>query len=147
MRAVDVMTREVVVIGSQQSIRDAAVLMAERDVGAVLVRDEDRLVGMITDRDIAIRAVAAGAANDDPVGKLMTVPLEYCFEDDEVAEVCERMSMTRKRRLPVLDRAKRLVGIISLGDVASHVAARVRMALAKAGSGAQVSAPGRPTVN
>ena len=77
----------------------------------------------------------------------MTAPLEYCFEDDEVAEVCERMSITRKRRLPVLDRTKRLVGIVSLGDVAGHVAERVRVALAKAGSGPQISPPARPAMN
>lgn len=92
--------------------------MAETDVGVLPVAESDRLVGMITDRDIAVRAVAAGRGPDTNVRDTMSPEIKYCFEDDDVDEVCENMSDQQLRRLPVVDREKNLVGIVSLADLA-----------------------------
>jgi CBS domain-containing protein len=112
------MTRTVRVADPDQSIRDAAMLMAELDAGVLPVGENDRLVGMITDRDIAIRAVAQGRGPDAPIREVMTPEVRYCFEDEDVDEVVQNMADIQVRRLPVVNRDKRLVGIISLGDVA-----------------------------
>jgi len=105
------MTREVRVASPGQSIREVAKIMAEIDAGAMPVSDNDRLVGMITDRDIAIRAVAQG-----------TEKVLYCYEDEDLAHVAQNMSEQQVRRLPVVNRDKRLVGIVSLGDMAQNEA-------------------------
>ncbi|MET0544954.1 MAG: CBS domain-containing protein, partial [Caulobacterales bacterium] len=78
----------------------------------------DRLVGMITDRDIAMRAVAEKRAPDTSVGDVMTRDVHYCFEEDDIETASEKMSALQVRRLPVLNRDTRLVGVISLGDIA-----------------------------
>jgi CBS domain-containing protein len=93
-------------------------MMAESDMGVLPVGENDRLVGMITDRDIAIRAVAAGKGPDTVVRDVMTEDMKYCFEDDEIGDVAANMAALQVRRLPVLSRQKRLVGIVSLGDIA-----------------------------
>ena len=93
-------------------------MMAEIDAGALPVGENDRLVGMITDRDIAVRAVADGKGPDTPIREIMTTEVKYCFEDDEIDEVALNMADIQVRRLPVLNDQKRLVGIISLGDIA-----------------------------
>ena len=119
MRVSECMTREVRVANPGQSIRDVAKIMAECDAGAMPVGDNDRLVGMITDRDIAIRAVAQGKGPDTPVREVMsTEQVLYCYEDEDLSHVAENMSEQQVRRLPVVNRDKRLVGIVSLGDVA-----------------------------
>ena len=118
MRVSDAMTRNVRVCHPRQSICDAARLMAELDCGVLPVSEDDRLVGMITDRDIAIRAVARHKSPDMPVREVMSNEVKYCFEDQHVDQVARNMSDLRVRRLPVLDRDKRLVGILSLGDLA-----------------------------
>ena len=118
MRVAEVMTRDVRLIEPNQTIRDAARLMAEMDAGIMPVREGDRLVGMITDRDIAVRAVAQGRGPDTPVREVMTDEVKYCFEDDDTDAVARNMAEIQVRRLPVLTRDKRLVGIISLGDLA-----------------------------
>jgi CBS domain-containing protein len=118
MRVAEAMTRDVRLIEPNQSIRDAALLMAEMDAGIMPVREGDRLVGMITDRDIAVRAVAQGRGPDTPVREIMTDEVKYCFEDDDISAVERNMAEIQVRRLPVLTRDKRLVGIISLGDMA-----------------------------
>lgn len=121
MRVRDAMTRDVRVATPGQSIRDVARTMAEADAGILPVGENDRLVGMITDRDIAVRAVARGKGPDTPVRDVMsTEKVMYCFEDDVVDEVARNMGDVKLRRLPVMDRDKRLVGIISLGDVAQR---------------------------
>ena len=79
--------------------------------------ENDRLVGMITDRDIAVRAVAEHKGSDTPVREVMTRDVKYCFEDEDLEHVASNMADLRVRRLPVVDRDKRLVGIVSLGDV------------------------------
>ena len=83
-------------------------------------RENDRLIGMITDRDIAIRGVAAGKGPDTPVRDVMSTEVKYCFEDEDVAHVAENMAELQVRRLPVMNRNKRLVGIVSLADLATE---------------------------
>src|SRR5213075_3366348 len=118
MRVSEAMTREVRVASPGQTIRDVARMMAESDAGAVPVGDNDRLVGMITDRDIAIRAVAEGKGPDTPVRDVMsTEQVLYCYEDEELDHVAKNMGSEQVRRLPVVNRDKRLVGIVSFGDV------------------------------
>lgn len=118
MKVSEVMTREVKIADPGRSIQDAAKLMHKNDCGSLPVGEGDRLVGMITDRDIVIRAVAAGLSPATPIRDVMSRELKYCFEDDEIEDVAENMSDIQMRRLPVLNRKKRIVGIVSLGDLA-----------------------------
>jgi CBS domain-containing protein len=118
MRVEEVMTTNVKLTQPGQSIRDVAKIMAEIDAGVLPVGEGDRLVGMITDRDIAIRAVARGLGPDTPVREVMSAEVKYCFADEDVTEVAHNMGDIKVRRLPVLNRDKRLVGIVSLGDIA-----------------------------
>jgi len=120
MRVGEAMTREVRVAGPGQSVREVAKIMAERDAGSVPVGENDRLVGMITDRDIAIRAVAAGKGPDTPVRDVMSEEVKYCYEDEDLEHVARNMGDIQVRRLPVVNREKRLVGIVSLGDIAQN---------------------------
>ena len=120
MRVSEAMTREVRVANPGQTIRDVAKIMAEIDAGAIPVGENDRLVGMITDRDIAIRAVARGKGPDTPVREVMSGELKYCFEDEDLERVAKNMGDIQVRRLPVVSRDKRLVGIVSLCDVAQN---------------------------
>ena len=112
------MTNDVKIANPNQSIRDAARLMAQIDAGVLPVGENDQLVGMITDRDIAIRAVAADKGPQTPIRDIMSKEVLYCFEDDEVDDVVQNMADIKVRRLPVLNHEKRLVGILSLGDIA-----------------------------
>jgi CBS domain-containing protein len=118
MRVSEAMTREVRVATPGQSIRDAAKMMAEIDAGAMPVGENDRLVGMITDRDIAIRAVAQGKGPDTPVRDVMSTEVKYCYDDEDLEHVADNMGDLQVRRLPVVNRDKRLVGIVALGDIA-----------------------------
>ena len=119
MQIRDVMTTDVKTLSPDQSIREAAALMADIDSGALLVNDQDRLIGMITDRDIAIRAVAKGLDCDTPVREVMSNTIRYCFDDESVQDVAQNMAENEMRRMPVLNREKRLVGVVSLGNIAS----------------------------
>jgi CBS domain-containing protein len=118
MQVSEVMSNEVNIASPDHSIRDAARMMADIDVGVLPVGENDRLVGMITDRDIAVRAVAAGKGPDTPVREVMSTDVKYCFEDDDLDEVAHNMADIKLRRLPVLNGKKRLVGIISIADIA-----------------------------
>ena len=118
MKVKECMSHDVEVANPDESIRDAAAAMERIDAGILPVGKDDRLVGMITDRDIAVRAVARGLGPDTKVREVMTEDVKYCFEDDDVDEVCDNMSEIQVRRLPVVNNDKRLVGIISLGDIA-----------------------------
>jgi CBS domain-containing protein len=116
----EVMTREVRVASPDDTVQEAAQVMAQADAGVLPVGENDRIVGMLTDRDIAVRVV--GAAKDPTrtkVREAMTPGVEYCLEDEELGSVAEKMAEQRLRRLPVLNREKRLVGIVSLGDMAT----------------------------
>ena len=118
MRVSEVMTREVQMANPEQPICDAARLMAEIDAGALPVSDGERLVGMITDRDIAVRAVAQQKPPTTRVRDVMSEEVLYCFDDQELDDVAQNMGDIKVRRLPVVNRDKRLVGILSLGDLA-----------------------------
>ena len=121
MRVSEAMTREVRVATPGQSIRDVAKVMAEIDAGAMPVGENDRLIGMITDRDIAIRGVAQGKGPDTPVREVMSdSKVLYCFEDDDLNDVAKNMGSEQVRRLPVVNKDKRLVGIVSLGNIAQR---------------------------
>src|SRR5262245_56290395 len=112
MKVHDVMTRGCECIAPEKSLQEAAELMKALDVGPLPVCDDDRLTGMITDRDIVLRSVARG---DDPtetrVRDAMTPVIEFCFEDDEIESAARQMTTNKIRRLPVLNHDKRLVGI------------------------------------
>lgn len=114
----EVMTSEVQVVQPDDTLRDAAAIMAEEDVGALPVCDGSRLQGMITDRDIAVRAVANGRDADTPVREVMSEDVIWCSEDDDTQEVLGRMGERQIRRIPVVDANRNLVGIVSLGDLA-----------------------------
>jgi CBS domain-containing protein len=119
MRVSDAMTREVRVATPGQSICEVAKMMDLLNAGSMPVGENDRLVGMITDRDIAIRAIAQGKGPDTPVREVMSSEkVLYCYEDEDLDHVAKNMSEEQVRRLPVVNREKRLVGIISFGDVA-----------------------------
>ncbi|TAJ83607.1 CBS domain-containing protein [Reyranella sp.] len=122
MRVSDAMTRDVRVARPDHTIEEAARMMLAIDAGMLPVGTEDRLVGMITDRDIAVRAIAEGKGPDTAVSEIMTQDVKYCFVDEDTAHVAKNMGEQQLRRLPVVDRDKRLVGILSLADVASHEA-------------------------
>jgi CBS domain-containing protein len=117
----DVMSPTVELAAPSDSIQDAAMKMAKIDAGILPVGEGDRLVGMVTDRDLAVRAVAQGR---DPattrVHEVMTEEVKYCFADEDVNRVADNMGALQLRRLPVVDRKKRLVGIVSLADIATE---------------------------
>jgi len=119
MKVSEAMTPDVQIASPNQSIQEAAKMMAAIDAGVLPVGDNDRLVGMITDRDIVVRAVAKGLSPSTKIRDVMSNgSVMYCFEDEEVEEVAHNMADIKVRRLPVLNRKKRLVGIVSLGDIA-----------------------------
>ena len=124
MKVADVMTKDVRLIRPDQTIREAAHLMSEEDIGAVPVADHDRLVGMVTDRDITIRGVALGKGPEALVKDVMSEQVRYCFDDEDLKDVSKNMASIQVRRLPVMNRDKRLVGIVSLGDLAATNRAR-----------------------
>jgi CBS domain-containing protein len=117
MQVKDAMTPGVELASPNQTIRQAALLMGKLDCGALPVADKDSLVGIITDRDIAIRAIAAGKGPKTSVREIMSPEVLYCFEDQDLEDVSRNISGIKVRRLPVLNRDKRLVGILSLGDM------------------------------
>jgi len=125
MQVSEVMSREVRIANPQQRISEAAKTMKEIDAGVLPVGEGDRLVGMITDRDIAVRAVAAGLGPDTPVREVMTADVRYCYEDEELVDVSRAMAELQVRRLPVVNRDKRLVGILALADIAASESPRV----------------------
>ncbi|OJU22570.1 MAG: inosine-5-monophosphate dehydrogenase [Sphingomonas sp. 66-10] len=120
MQVRDCMTREVRLIDPDETIEEAAVLMATIDAGVLPVALDDRLVGMVTDRDIAIRGVGMSLQPNAKVRAVMSSEVLYCFEDDDIGDVLANMADMQIRRLPVVDRDKRLVGILSLSDVAGN---------------------------
>lgn len=114
------MSLDVYVAAPDNTMQSAAQIMADLDVGFLPVAERGRLIGIVTDRDIAIRGVAIGKAADTSIRDIMSPEVKYCFQDDDIEDVLENMGNLQLRRLPVLDGNKKLAGIISLGDLASH---------------------------
>jgi CBS domain-containing protein len=124
MRVSEAMSREVQVVQLNQTIQQAAKMMSEIDVGALPVAQEERLVGMITDRDIAIRAVAENMAPSSKVRDVMTIDIKFCFDDEDAEDVADRMAAEQVRRVPVVNREMKVVGILALADLAIRAGAR-----------------------
>jgi CBS domain-containing protein len=135
----DIMTRDVQTITSQDTVQRAAQLMDELNVGAIPVLDGDKLVGMITDRDITVRSVAVG---QDPgttkVADVMSTDVRTCTADQSVEAVLDTMGDVQIRRIPVLDAQSKVIGIVSLGDVATKHGADVDLTLD------EISTPSEP---
>lgn len=138
----EVMTRDVEVINPNDTLRDAAEKMRSLNVGPLPVCDGQRILGMITDRDIVVRAIAVGKdPNSTQVSDVMSSGIEYCFDDDNTEGVLERMRDKQIRRMIVVDRSKKLVGIIALGDLAGEVSE------SKVGETLEgISEPGSPNI-
>ena len=122
MKIRDVMTRTAHLTRPDDTLRHAAQMMKECDCGVLPVADGDRLIGMITDRDIAVRGIADGKGPDARVRDAMTDEVMYCFEDEDIQHICQNMAEIQVRRLPVVNREKQLVGIVSLSDLAKKEA-------------------------
>ena len=114
----DLMSADVKVISPEMTIRDAALQMEQGDFGMLPVGENDRMIGAITDRDIAIRGVAKGKDGSTKVRDVMSEGIAWVFEDESVEDAAKKMSQRQVRRLPVVNRNKRLVGIVALGDFA-----------------------------
>ena len=114
----DMMSRDVQVISPDMSIKEAAIKMRDGDFGMMPVGEDDRMIGTLSDRDIVIRAVADGLDADTKVRDVMSEGVAWAYEDDSVENAAKIMSEWQVRRLPVVDRDKRLVGIVALGDFA-----------------------------
>lgn len=121
MQIKDVMTTEVDLVDPETTLAEAARLMRDDGIGSLPVGEDGRLVGMVTDRDIVVRGIADHA---DPalatVGEVMSPGVFYCFDDETVGEVAVNMGLQQIRRLPVVNRENRLVGVVSLGDLAAR---------------------------
>jgi CBS domain-containing protein len=135
----DIMTRDVQTVASQDTVQRAAQLMDELNVGAIPVLDNGKLVGMITDRDITVRSVAIG---QDPrstkVTDVMSTDVRTCTPGQSIEDVLSQMGDVQIRRLPVVDESGKVIGIVSLGDVATSDAADVDLALD------EISSPSEP---
>jgi len=121
MQVKEIMSPEVKWVAPELTLQELSELMRDQDIGCIPVGENDRLIGMITDRDIVCRAVADGC---DPLTttarEMMTKGMVYCFEDDELEAAVQAMEDKQLHRLTVLNRDKRMVGLLSLGDVATH---------------------------
>ena len=118
MKVSEVMCRDARLIKANDTIQHAAEIMAQEGLGFLPVEEDNRLIGMITDRDIVIRCIAQGKDGNARVRDVMTRDVKYCFAQDDLEDVMDNMAEIQVRRLPVLDENKRLVGIVSLADAA-----------------------------
>jgi CBS domain-containing protein len=118
MKVADVMTKSCRIISANNSLQKAAEIMNEENIGALPVAENDRLIGVITDRDIVTRGLAKGKGGKARVREAMTQNVKYCYEDEELDHTLQNMAEIQLRRLPVMNRQKRLVGMISLADAA-----------------------------
>ena len=114
----DVMSRDVQLVSPEMTIREAAQTMSDGDFGMMPVGENDRMIGAISDRDIAVRAVAEGKGPATKVREVMSTGVWWAYDDDTVEDAAKLMSEHQVRRLPVVDHDKRLVGIVALGDFA-----------------------------
>ena len=118
MQVKECMTSQCLYVSPETTLRDVANMMRDEDIGFLPVTQNDKMIGMVTDRDIVIRCVAEGCdPESSTVQEAMTEKTYYCFEDQDIEEVASNMGDIQVRRLPVVSREKRLVGIISLGDI------------------------------
>ena len=117
MRISEVMTERVRYVDPDAPLTKIAAEMRDNDFGAVPVAEEERLIGMVTDRDIVVRGIAQGLDLNATARQVMSANVLYCFEDDSIEDVLKNMGANQVRRLPVINRAKRLVGVVSLGDL------------------------------
>ncbi|MGN6669467.1 MAG: CBS domain-containing protein [Trinickia sp.] len=135
----EVMTRDAVTLAPNETVQTAAKKMDELNVGALPVCDGTKLVGMVTDRDIVVRAVSAGMdPSRSTVRSITSEPITWCFDDDDVKEAERKMADQQIRRLPVLDHEKHLVGMVSLGDLATSADGSISSTLSA------VSSPSAP---
>ncbi|MCL6701893.1 CBS domain-containing protein [Pseudomonas sp. SAICEU22] len=125
MKINEIMSREVRTISPDTPLREVALIMRQADIGALVINQNDRMAGMVTDRDLVVRAMAEGMNMDTPVSRIMSDEVRYCFDDEEIDHVAKNMAQIEKRRLPVVNRDKRLVGMVSLANVASCNADKV----------------------
>jgi len=134
----DIMTRSLATVRRDETLQAAAQRMAEMDIGALPVLDGKAVAGMVTDRDITVRGVAAGMIPQESlVADVMTEEVRYCSVDDSVEQVMAEMGDLQVRRLPVLDRNNEIVGIVALGDIATRQSAHTDETLR------EISTPGR----
>lgn len=130
MQVQEIMTRDVAIMDPNTTIRDAARRMRADNVGAFPVGENDRLIGMVTDRDIAVRGVANGCApGNTSVREVMSEKVSYCYADDDIEDAAETMATHQVRRLPVLNRDKRLVGVVALADLGRNSSTAAKNAL------------------
>ena len=120
MQLNDVMTRKFEYIGQGESVRHAAQMMRDHDIGMLPVLEENQVIGTVTDRDIVTRGIAEAIDPDAPVSQIMTTGVQFRYLDDDVEEAAKLMEQEQIRRLVVLDRSDRCVGIVSLGDIATR---------------------------
>ena len=120
MQISECMSRDVKLARLDDTLQSAARSMAQIDAGFLPVAEEDHLIGIVTDRDIAFLGIGTGCGPDAHVGEIISAEVKYCFDDQESEDVLENMAEIQVRRLPVVDRDKRLVGIVSLGDLAGN---------------------------
>jgi CBS domain-containing protein len=125
MKINEIMSREVRTISPDTPLREVAQIMRQADIGALVINQNDRMAGMVTDRDLVVRAMAEGMNMDTPVSRIMSDEVRYCFDGEEIDHVAKNMAQIEKRRLPVVNRDKRLVGMVSLANVASCNADKV----------------------
>lgn len=118
MEVREIMHQQAEFINVRGTVEEAAKLMAAGDYGALPVEENDKMVGMVTDRDIVLRAVAEGKSLDTPISEIMTKGIDYCFDTDDVENAARKMTSSKHRRLPVINQEKRLVGVLSISDLA-----------------------------
>ncbi|MCG5075160.1 CBS domain-containing protein [Paraburkholderia tagetis] len=119
-RVHEIMSRNVVHVAPETTIQHAAELMAQHDIGALPVCNGGRIVGMVTDRDLTLRALSEGCPPMAPVARVATSGVEWCYDDEDVDIVQRRMAEAQVRRLPVVNHRRELVGALSLGDIATR---------------------------
>ena len=133
MKISECMSSDLCTVTPDDTIQEAAVAMAAQDVGVLPVTIDQQLVGIVTDRDIAIRGIGKGCGPDTAIEDVMSREVQCCFAEQDSAEVLETMSSIQVRRLPVVDDNRKLVGIVSITDLASAQPPRAGQALSQIG--------------
>ena len=125
MKVSEAMTAQVATAGPTDSVQKVAGIMLNIETGAVPIVEGDKVVGLITDRDIVLQVVAAGGPLSTPASEVMSVDVQTCREGDNMADAAAQMAHHQIRRLVVVNDAGKLVGILSLGDIATDYGAKV----------------------